>query len=60
YSWTKSLTAIACFLLGALIFSTLHRPFGPIRRSVFVGSFALQAALIIIAAILVTTGVVNG
>lgn len=47
-----------CFALGALFFSTIHRVFGPQKRWVLIASFALQAALIAIVAILTTVPVI--
>ncbi|KAH7088361.1 hypothetical protein FB567DRAFT_337550 [Paraphoma chrysanthemicola] len=58
YSWSKSLLAVACFALGCLFFSTLHRSLGPQRRIVLVSSFLLQALLIGIVSIIATTGAV--
>lgn len=47
-----------CFALGALFFSTIHRLFGPQRRWVLISSFAIQAILIAIVAILTTIPVI--
>jgi len=62
----KSLTAIGSFCLGALFFSALHRyPTGlseqpcSRRRWIFIVSFSLQTALMIIPAILVTLNLVS-
>lgn len=56
-SWTKSLTAILCFALGALFFSTFHRIFTPRARWVLCVNFALQALIVGIVAVLATTRV---
>ena len=58
YSWAKSLAAIVCFALGALFFSTFHRFFGPQKRWVLITSFAIQALLIAIVAIITTIPVI--
>lgn len=58
YSWAKSLAAIVCFSLGALFFSTFHRFFGPQKRWVLISSFAIQACLIAVVAIITTIPVV--
>lgn len=58
YSWSKSLVAVLCFALGALFFSTFHRTFGPQRRWVLIFSFSLQALLVGIVSIIVTTNTV--
>ena len=62
----KSLTAIGSFCLGALFFSALHRyPTGlseqpsSRRRWIFVVSFSLQTAFMIIPSILVTLNLVS-
>jgi uncharacterized membrane protein YoaK (UPF0700 family) len=54
YSWAKSLLAIICFALGALLFSTFHRYFGAQKRWVLVCSFTMQALLIFIVALIAT------
>jgi Protein of unknown function (DUF1275) len=59
FSWTKSLLAIICYMLGALFFSTFHRKLGPTRKGTLVVSFFFQAAVTLIVAILVTTKVVS-
>ncbi|KZM19333.1 uncharacterized protein EKO05_0002918 [Ascochyta rabiei] len=58
YSWAKSLTAIVCFALGALFFSTFHRFFGPQKRWVLISSFAIQALLVAVVAIITTIPVI--
>ena len=61
HGWAKSLTAICSFILGAFFFSTYHRLLSPgtgLRRAVLISSFLLQALLIMITAILATTGVI--
>ncbi|KAF2676237.1 hypothetical protein K458DRAFT_492565 [Lentithecium fluviatile CBS 122367] len=54
YSWSKSLSAVLCFALGALFFSTFHRFFGAQKRWVLITSFAIQALLIGIVAVIAT------
>lgn len=56
--WVRSFMAIVFFGLGALFFSTFHRVFSPQRRWVLVASFALQAIITGIVAVLATTGTV--
>lgn len=58
YSWAKSLVAIVCFALGALFFSTFHRVLGPQKRWVLILSFAIQALLIAVVAIITTIPVI--
>ncbi|KAF7548520.1 hypothetical protein G7046_g8652 [Stylonectria norvegica] len=57
-AWARCLLAIICFAIGALFFSSFHRYFGPQKRWVFVASFAIQAILTGIVAIVTTTGAV--
>ena len=59
YSWAKSLTALICFIIGALSFATFHRTFGATRRWVLILSFGIQATMIGVAAILATVGYVS-
>ncbi|KAF1345578.1 hypothetical protein BDV97DRAFT_338631 [Delphinella strobiligena] len=56
--WAKSLTSIASFTLGSLLFSRSMRFLGPKKRSTITLSFLLQALLTFIAATLVYTNVV--
>ncbi|KAL2436569.1 hypothetical protein ABEF95_012223 [Exophiala dermatitidis] len=62
----KSLTSIGAFCLGTLFFNTLHRfPTGfaeqasSRRRSIFIASFSIQTALIIVATVLVSQDLVS-
>lgn len=64
--YVKSFIAIGSFCIGTLFFNILHRfPTGlhnqasSRRRAIFVMSFVVQTSLIIIAAALVTSGVVS-
>ncbi|KAH9884692.1 hypothetical protein F4778DRAFT_550564 [Xylariomycetidae sp. FL2044] len=54
--WIKSGTSLGCFCIGSVFFSSFHRYFSPKRRWVLCASFALQMALIIAAAAIVTFG----
>ncbi|CAM1501223.1 Fc.00g103850.m01.CDS01 [Cosmosporella sp. VM-42] len=58
-AWARCLLAIICFAFGALFFSNFHRYFGAHKRWVFVASFAIQATLTAIVAIIATTGAVS-
>lgn len=55
-AWTKSLTAILSFLLGAALISFFHRTFGERKRWVLAASFFFQMLVTSIAAILVHSG----
>lgn len=55
-AWTKSLTAILSFLLGAGLISAFHRHFGARKRWVLVASFAFQTLVTVAAAMLVSHG----
>jgi uncharacterized membrane protein YoaK (UPF0700 family) len=59
YSWSKSLLAVVCFALGALFFSSFHRYFGAQKRWVLIASFALQALLIFVVALIATIGAID-
>ena len=54
--WLKSLTSLGSFCAGSFLFSRFQRSFGnaPTRRAILLASFALQAALIVGAACVVT------
>lgn len=54
--WIKSGTSLGCFCVGSVFFSTFHRRFSPKRRWVLCASFALQMALVVGAAAIVTFG----
>ena len=60
YGWAKSLSSIACFCIGCFFFSHTSRFLGPLRRSALVASFLFQSIIILVAAAVVQTGVVNG
>lgn len=55
-AWTKSLTSILSFLLGAGLISAFHRTFGERKRWVLAASFSFQMAVTIVSAILVSSG----
>ncbi|KAJ5647945.1 hypothetical protein N7490_004317 [Penicillium lividum] len=57
--WVRSLVSIAGFLLGAITFARWTKAFGTRRRGTLFISFAFQALLIVIAAILLQTDVVQ-
>ncbi|RMD40779.1 hypothetical protein DV735_g4322, partial [Chaetothyriales sp. CBS 134920] len=64
--WIKSLVSIGSFCLGTLFFNAIHRwPTGlgkkpsSLRRSLFVASFLVQTAMVVIAAVLVSLGLVS-
>ncbi|KAI0454781.1 hypothetical protein F5B21DRAFT_474225 [Xylaria acuta] len=54
--WIKSGTSLAFFCIGSVFFSFFHRYFSPKRRWVLCASFAVQTALIVIAAAILTFG----
>ncbi|KAI0406806.1 hypothetical protein F4802DRAFT_76921 [Xylaria palmicola] len=54
--WIKSATSMGFFCIGSVFFSTFHRHFSPTRRWVLCASFALQTALIAVAAAILTFG----
>ncbi|KAI1174884.1 hypothetical protein F4777DRAFT_351360 [Nemania sp. FL0916] len=54
--WIKSGTSIGFFCIGSVFFSAFHRYFSPKRRWVLCASFAIQMALIIVAASILTFG----
>jgi hypothetical protein len=55
-AWTKSLTAILSFLLGAGLISSFHRTFGERKRWVLATSFFFQMLVTAISAFLVHSG----
>lgn len=59
FAWAKALMAIMCFIIGAFCFATFHRLLSPRKRWVLITSFGVQCSFIIIAASLVTAGVVS-
>ncbi|KAI0478221.1 hypothetical protein F4859DRAFT_50031 [Xylaria cf. heliscus] len=54
--WIKSATSLGFFCIGSVFFSSFHRYFSPKRRWVLCASFAIQTALIVIAAVILTIG----
>jgi uncharacterized membrane protein YoaK (UPF0700 family) len=52
--WIKSLISISFFCFGSFVFARFHRYFSPRARWVLATSFAVQLAMIIAAAIIVT------
>lgn len=59
-AWTKSLTSVLSFLLGALCLSTLHRRFGTRKRGVLAANFAVQAVFTFAAVLLVESRLTSG
>ncbi|KAJ5133042.1 hypothetical protein N7448_007200 [Penicillium atrosanguineum] len=53
WGWLKSLISITFFFTGAMIFSTVMRRVGALRRGTLFASFLLQTILIIIAVALI-------
>ena len=53
-AWTKSVTAIFAFLLGAAATSYFHRALGSRKRWVLAMSFGLQTLLVVFAALMVS------
>ncbi|KAL8948924.1 MAG: hypothetical protein Q9222_004928 [Ikaeria aurantiellina] len=60
YGWAKSLTSLICFIAGALFFSRFGTYFQPSRRSTLALSFLIQASIILLCAILIEAGVIEG
>ncbi|KAI4168753.1 MAG: hypothetical protein LQ348_007441 [Seirophora lacunosa] len=60
YGWAKSLTSLVCFVLGAIFFSRFGTYFQASRRGTLSASFLIQAAIILLCAILVQTDAVEG
>lgn len=54
--WLKAATSIGSFCLGSFAFARFHRRFSPARRWVLLASYALQTAMIALAAAVVTWG----
>ncbi|OKL63975.1 hypothetical protein UA08_00808 [Talaromyces atroroseus] len=59
YAWARSITSIVCFALGALFFARIGSILGPKARLSLIGSFFVQASLILITAALLQAGVVS-
>ncbi|KKZ62283.1 hypothetical protein EMCG_00452 [[Emmonsia] crescens] len=57
--WAKCLIAITAFLIGILFFIHGSRLLNPLRRSTLITSFAIQTFAILIASVLVETGIVK-
>ncbi|KAJ5122914.1 hypothetical protein N7448_009011 [Penicillium atrosanguineum] len=53
WGWLKSLVSIVSFFTGAMIFSTIMRRVGTLRRGTLFVSFLVQTILIIIAAVVI-------
>ena len=61
YSWLKSLLAIICFSLGAILFSRLNLFLAPARRrGTLVLSFLIQTIFTLAAAATVQSGAIDG
>ncbi|EAS28556.3 uncharacterized protein CIMG_09760 [Coccidioides immitis RS] len=57
--WLKSLVSICSFVIGSCVFS-MSRWIGPQKRRTLVSTFAIQCALLIIAASLLQSGAISG
>ena len=60
YGWARSLTSIACFVLGSLLFSRFCRYFGPVKRLTLTLSFLFQSAFVFTVAAIAQKGYVEG
>ncbi|KAF2446532.1 hypothetical protein P171DRAFT_357602 [Karstenula rhodostoma CBS 690.94] len=61
YGWARSLCSIGCFAIGCATFARLHKLIGGARlRRTVLFSFILQTACVIIAAIIIQSGTVDG
>lgn len=60
YGWAKSLISLLFFLLGCYTFPRFSRHYGSLRRGTLMTSFLIQATLILLSAIFVQTGIVEG
>ncbi|EAW13159.1 YoaK family protein [Aspergillus clavatus NRRL 1] len=58
WGWLKSLTSIASFFVGALVFATATRHAGARRRGTLFSSFMVQTVLIVIAVALIEAGLI--
>lgn len=58
YRWIKSLTSIACYIIGCAFFSRVQRWMQPLRRGTLAASFTLQATCCLVSAALTQTGIV--
>ncbi|TKA34142.1 hypothetical protein B0A50_00122 [Salinomyces thailandicus] len=56
YAWTKSVTSVVSFLIGAAVLSTCHRLLGARKRWVQSASFFIQGLLIALSAYIVQRG----
>ncbi|KAI7161049.1 hypothetical protein KC349_g3051 [Hortaea werneckii] len=60
FAWTKSVTSVASFLIGAAITGFFHRFFGERKRWVLSFAFAVQTVLVAVAAYLVDSNQSSG
>ncbi|PHH89361.1 hypothetical protein CDD83_6207 [Cordyceps sp. RAO-2017] len=60
YGWARSLCSIAFFVIGSFAFSRFYQLLGGIRRGSLILSFLSQAIIVILAAAIVQSGVVDG
>ncbi|KAI4181270.1 MAG: hypothetical protein LQ346_006825, partial [Caloplaca aetnensis] len=60
YGWAKSLTSLICFVLGAIFFSRFAHYLQPSRRSTLTLSFLIQASIILLCAVLIQAGAIEG
>ncbi|KAK7184272.1 uncharacterized protein CC84DRAFT_1234514 [Paraphaeosphaeria sporulosa] len=61
YGWARSLCSIGCFAIGCVTFARLHKLIGGARlRRTVLFSFALQTVCVVIAAIIIQSGTIDG
>ena len=60
YRWAKSLIAIISFVLGCAAFSHATRALGKLRRGTLILSFAVQAVIVLVVAIILQSEAVEG
>ncbi|KAF9733575.1 hypothetical protein PMIN06_002814 [Paraphaeosphaeria minitans] len=61
FGWARSLCSIGCFAIGCVTFARLHKLIGGARlRRTVLFSFILQTVCVVIAAIIIQTGTIDG
>ncbi|KAF4587136.1 DUF1275 domain protein [Ophiocordyceps camponoti-floridani] len=60
YGWARSLCSIVFFVLGSFTFARLYHLLGGRRRGTLTLSFVTQALIVLVAAAMVQSGVVDG
>ncbi|KAL9604383.1 MAG: hypothetical protein Q9219_000571 [cf. Caloplaca sp. 3 TL-2023] len=60
YGWAKSLSSLICFIAGAFFFSRFGQLFEASRRRTLLASSLIQASIILLCAILIEAGVIEG